>query len=171
MAKRSDLRIFGFHLLASFMLLASTAIVARADAVERLDEQAIKTMMRQLDAAAAARDIAPWAARLAPECDVTVHVTVFGTPRTAKFSRREYLDMTMRAWSDLAEHKASYTYTGGSVTVRLDSGGMVAVVTGRSTETLTYPDGRKLETSSMNTMRVELRGGRLAIVSINAVEA
>jgi hypothetical protein len=150
-------------------LIVSLAFVAVSRASEPFTEAAVRTMVAELNAAATKRQIGPWEARLAPECDISMQVTTFGKLKTTHFSRREYLDLTQKLWAEFARQSVGYHYEAGPINVRIAAGEKVAVVSGSSTETLTYPDGQELVTTGLSTMRVELREGRLMIVSITAV--
>ncbi len=168
MARVKRLATIRIYLWATAWLAASL-LAAPARSAELLTEAAIRSMVAELDAAAVARQIGPWEARLAPECDIAMQVTAFGQLKTTHFSRREYLELTQKLWTEFAKQKVAYTYEAGPITVRLQPAEKAGIVTGVSTETLTYPDGQQLVTQARSTMRIELRDGRLMIVSIVAV--
>lgn len=141
--------------LAALVLGLVPVFAAAAD----LTEAAVREMVRTVDRAIPAKDLAVLRSALADDVLITLNLTLPGQPERVILSKDDYLAMVEKAWA-MAD---DYRYRRSNETIELR--GELAVVTADVWEALTA-NGRRMVTESRETAIVTEIDGRLQFTAI-----
>jgi hypothetical protein len=146
--------------------LGDTPSVRAADATP-LVEADVHKLMRQVEAAARARDVRRLAALLADDCTIELRTRTGGREHVTTFTKAEYVEMLTSGYAAMRDLQA-YDYAIGELQVELEPAG--ATVRAVVHEAAVFPGGT-VATRSEEVSRVERRGDALLLVGVTATTA
>lgn len=152
---------------AATLPAASAAAPAAAHPDAPLAEAEVRAFMTRIENAARARDLERLAASLAADCRVELRTRIDGHEQLTLLTRTQYLELLESGYAAFRDLK-QYDYELGDVRVTLAPDGAAATVVSHVTETLVF-QGSRTVAESVETSRIERRGGELKLVAVSAL--